>query len=629
MTFIVLCCSLLIIFSFTTPLLGAQTAQKQEVKSLEEIQKRIQKLRAEAERCKDPDRLDQIMDEIEQLDKAYEEALDRGEQPAGAAISAQEAQVREALKSREDEPCYPVLFEKEYAVHFAGSNLPWVTCVPLAIRLVWEIEERWIRTDKWPTGIITYTLEENYPGFLRIKYDQKTRSKIEAFTLAGPSPKKKERVYARFTKASASGLLAETNPLSVPVLHKTVGTTNLKHFLIDLSALPLFVEFFYDSFTLELRGGLSASKIDLDERSIIEDPFHLVYEIPQHVGAKGAITLQELQEGLRKGILSKSFRVDYTMDLTKSKGPLVHKQTGSVALEVRFNAVGALSVSPADGFKSKGPDDQDNFNPDSKTYTLKNTGDVPLQFAVSKSADWLGLSASSGTLAPKEQKTITISINKAQALSLSSGVYNDSVSFTNATNGSGNTSRPAELKIEEEQRWQVTVSGFEVDDSMAPTSYKDKDETTKSLIKKVRFDWKLGGSFILRKEKGVWTFKSGKVTSASVSPIPEFAPSGIYQCQVVVCPKKAPITSIVGSSIFGHVSGGNIQLHWPPAIPSGCVQCKTNAAGLPKTPYEAEFQSVDFTTQIGLESHALKDGYSRTFTKKKWLQYTLSLKKLK
>jgi hypothetical protein len=50
---------------------------------------------------------------------------------------------------------------------------------------------------------------------------------------------------------------------------------------------------------------------------------------------------------------------------------------------------------------------------------------------------------------------------------------------------------------------------------------------------------------------------------------------------------------------------------------------------LPKTPYEAEFQSVDFTTQIGLESHALKDGYSRTFKKKKWLQYTLSLKKLK
>jgi hypothetical protein len=63
-------------------------------------------------------------------------------------------------------------------------------------------------------------------------------------------------------------------------------------------------------------------------------------------------------------------------------------------------------------------------------------------------------------------------------------------------------------------------------------------------------------------------------------------------------------------------------------MPSGCLQCKTNAAGLPKTPYEAEFQSVDFTTQIGLESHPLKDGYTRTFTKKKWLQYTISLKKL-
>lgn len=589
----------------------------------------MEKLRVEAENCKDPGRLEKIMDEIEQLDKAYEEALQKGGPSAGAPMSPEEAQVREALKSKEDEPCYPVLFEKEYAVRFAGSNLPWVTCVPLAIRLVWEIEGRWIRTDKWPTGIITYTLEENYPGFLRIMYDQKSRSKIESFTLGGPSPQKKEKVSARFTKASASGLLAETNPLGVPVLHKTVGTTNLKHFLIHLDTLPLFVEFFYDSSPPQLTGGLSASEIDLDEQSVIEQPFHLVYEIPQHVSAKGEITLQELQEGLHKGILSKSFRVDHTLDLTKSGGPLIHKQTGSVALEVRFNASGALSVSPTDGFKSEGPDDRGGFNPDSKTYTLKNSGDVPLQFTVSKSADWLGLSVSAGTLAPKEQKTITVSINKPQALNLSSGVYNDTVSFTNVTNGSGNTSRPAELKIEEEQRWQVTVSGFEVDDRMAPTSFRDTDGTSQSLKKKVRFDWTLGGRFILRKEKGVWTFKSGKVTSANVSPIPEFAPPGIYQCQVVACPKKAPISSLVGSSIFGHVSGGNIQLRWPPAIPSGCVRCTTSAAGLLKTPYEAEFQSVDFTTQIGLESHALKDGYSRTITKKKWLQYTLLLKKLK
>jgi hypothetical protein len=617
------------LLSFTITLLGAQTAQTKEAKSPEEIQKKMQELRIEAERCKDPDRLDQIMDEIEQLDKAYEEALQKGGQSTGAAMSHEEIQVREALKSREDEPCYPVLFEKEYAVRFAGSNLPWVTCLPLDIHLVWEIEERWIRTDKWPTGIITYTLEENYPGFLKIIYDQKTRSRIESFTLVGPSPQKKERVSARFTKASASGLLAETNPLGVPVLHKTVGTTNLKHFLINLDTLALSVGFFYDSSPPQLTGGLSASDIDLDGQSVVEHPFHLVYEIPQRVSSKGEITLQELQEGLHKGIFSKSFRVDHTEDYTKFRGPLIHKQTGSVALEIKFNASGALSVSPTDGFNSEGPDDRDDFHPNSKTYTLKNTGNVPLQFTVSKSADWVGLSASAGTLAPKEQKTITVSINKAQALNLSPGVYNDTVSFTNVTNGSGNTSRPAELKIEEEQRWQVTVSGFEVDDRMAPTSFKDTDGTSKSLKKKVRFDWTLGGRFILRKEKGVWTFKSGKVTSANVSPIPEFTPPGIYQCQVVACPKKAPISSIVGSSIFGHVSGGNIQLRWPPAIPSGCVRCTTSAAGLLKTPYEAEFQSVDFTTQIGLESHALKDGYSRTFTKKKWLQYTLSLKKLK
>jgi hypothetical protein len=334
------------------------------------------------------------------------------------------------------------------------------------------------------------------------------------------------------------------------------------------------------------------------------------------------VTPAIMQQAVGEGSYHKTFSVRQEWQTTHSDMTL--------DLTILFEAkkAGMLEVTPSDGLDGSCPSSNCDFKSLAKSYTLTNAGSSLISFNVSKTASWLDLSSTSGVLQPSASTTVTASISVKAQKELKEGEYKDTLIFTNMTNGKGNTSRAVKLEKSELQCWQVTVTGFEVDDSMTPTSYKDKDETIKSLIKKVRFDWKLGGSFILLKEKGVWIFKSGKVTSASVLPIPEFAPSGIYQCQVVVCPKKAPITSLVGSSIFGHVSGGNIQLHWPPAMPSGCLQCKTNAAGLPKTPYEAEFQSVDFTTQIGLESHPLKDGYTMTFTKKKWLQYTISLKKL-
>ena len=88
------------------------------------------------------------------------------------------------------------------------------------------------------------------------------------------------------------------------------------------------------------------------------------------------------------------------------------------------------------------------FSPSSRQYTLTNTGGSPINWTASHggSVNWVTLSGTSGTLAGGASTTVTVSIN-SNANSLAAGVYSDTVSFTNATNGLGNTTRPVSLMV--------------------------------------------------------------------------------------------------------------------------------------------------------------------------------------
>src|SRR4030042_1618913 len=125
--------------------------------SLEEIMQKMQVLQKEAMACTDPARRQQIAGELQTLGLAYQKAVASQAGIGGVNIADEKARqqaVHDALQSRSDDPCYPVLFQKEYARRYVGTDLPWVTCIPLEFRLTWEVEERWIRTDKWRTGTI-------------------------------------------------------------------------------------------------------------------------------------------------------------------------------------------------------------------------------------------------------------------------------------------------------------------------------------------------------------------------------------------------------------------------------------------------------------------------------------------
>ncbi len=104
-----------------------------------------------------------------------------------------------------------------------------------------------------------------------------------------------------------------------------------------------------------------------------------------------------------------------------------------------------LDVTPADGLASSGlvggP-----FSPSSRDYNLSNTGGLPLDWSAAKTQPWVSLSATGGTLGSEASTIITVSINAA-ANSLSAGEYSDTVTFTNTTNGNGNTIRSVTLTV--------------------------------------------------------------------------------------------------------------------------------------------------------------------------------------
>ncbi len=131
---------------------------------------------------------------------------------------------------------------------------------------------------------------------------------------------------------------------------------------------------------------------------------------------------------------------------------------------------GILTVTPAGGLSSSGYQ-YGPFSPSSQAYTLSNTGSAALNWTASKSAAWVSLSATSGSLNPGANTTVTVSIN-TNANGLAGGNYSDTVSFVNTTTGNGNTTRPVSLSVT-----SVTLN--------APTSLVATQLTSTS----VRLNW--------------------------------------------------------------------------------------------------------------------------------------------
>ena len=98
------------------------------------------------------------------------------------------------------------------------------------------------------------------------------------------------------------------------------------------------------------------------------------------------------------------------------------------------------------------------FTPGSTVYTLSNSGGTPIDWSAGKTTSWVDLSATGGSLAPGTSTTVTVSLN-AGANALAAATYNDMVSFTNMTNGSGDASRSVSLTINSPGALVVETTG--------------------------------------------------------------------------------------------------------------------------------------------------------------------------
>lgn len=134
----------------------------------------------------------------------------------------------------------------------------------------------------------------------------------------------------------------------------------------------------------------------------------------------------------------------FVVSATDSNGPSAISSQAS-ATPANAPSPGQLSVSPASGLTSSGAVGGP-FSPVSQIYTLTNSGETSLSWTASNTANWLTLSATNGTLAGGDNTDVTVSIN-TNANSLAVGGYSDTVSFTNATNGAGNTTCSVTLTV--------------------------------------------------------------------------------------------------------------------------------------------------------------------------------------
>jgi hypothetical protein len=105
------------------------------------------------------------------------------------------------------------------------------------------------------------------------------------------------------------------------------------------------------------------------------------------------------------------------------------------------------------------------------------------------------------------------------------------------------------------QRWQVTVSGFEIDE-MDPYW-----QITTGVRGAIRFDYTMQGEFTLTKRDGRWVFGTGTITYADAQVIQEYRPVGSWNIATPLrCPQCSRISA--GRPLTGEVIGDEVRLTW-------------------------------------------------------------------
>ena len=236
---------------------------------------------------------------MEQIKKESQASIDQQCTPSLQTLKNVEQEMAQMLEAHRDEPCYPVYYEKEVTKQTAGIDTPWIKCNPLKISVVWDVEESGGSKNE---NRAKYTLEESYPGYMKIIYDKEERDKINGFHIKGPSPYRLDRVNSSLSKISA------TFHLYVPPndVEEIVNTNDPSDFTVHKGTESPDAGI---SISNDLPGG--GCDVSIDSSNIIpSEKFALARgEILSKLEgstvrvSEGDISIEEIQNGLREGKL--------------------------------------------------------------------------------------------------------------------------------------------------------------------------------------------------------------------------------------------------------------------------------------------------------------------------------------
>lgn len=249
----------------------------------------------------------------------------------------------------------------------------------------------------------------------------------------------------------------------------------------------------------------------------------------------------------------------------------------------RISEAAGLAVTPESGLVSSGTV-SGTFSPSSQIYTLQNTGVAALNWTAGKTQAWTTLSVESGTLVTDASVTVTVSIN-SNADSLEAGSYSDTVTFTNTTNGTGNTTRPVSLAVSAQPILSVTPSTRDVEYTAGTTAFSVSNTGTGTMAWTATV---MSGSAWLSISSGSNGSNSGTITVAAsanagtasrtgtirvTATDATGSPKDVTVAQAAPAQPSLSVTPTDGLSSIGPVGG--------PFTPSSITYTLQNTGGLP------------------------------------------------
>jgi hypothetical protein len=105
----------------------------------------------------------------------------------------------------------------------------------------------------------------------------------------------------------------------------------------------------------------------------------------------------------------------------------------------------SMRVTPAGSFASEGPNGGP-FTPPSKTYTVLNNAEFPIDYEVTADQTWVSIGNATGTVPVGSFADVTVSIT-SEADGFANGHYEASVSFANMTDHDGDATRLVTLDV--------------------------------------------------------------------------------------------------------------------------------------------------------------------------------------